>query len=1466
MKKVINAVALLILLCTFNYAWAVDPSFDSSNNPSDNELKILRITPEGNDVPAGQQVVFQFDRPVAPIGRMERDSKDIPVTIRPKLNCEWRWLNTSALACQLREEDKMKQATQYEVIIKPGIKTETGAVLKDEVTHSFITARPKVTYTQFVNWLSPGTPLIQVSFNQPVTKTSVEKSLTMTAREVKDSAAVGVVVYPDDMQREQPWWMMITNEDDNADDHSMVNDKLTNKDGEQARSVWVVEPKKELPLNSTIWFDVNPGLVSSEGGESGIENRTIVSFETYPEFKFIGLRCTPKGERLAEDIALETLIQSKEDQSFIKKCAPLSPVALLFSSPVKNSMVKNHVDFSPRLDGGRKDYDPWENTHDWTHLSSPHRTGRNYQVWLPELLKAYQKYTVKIDIKNIKDEFGRKLKNKADFDFFTDHREPNIKLNHDYAVLEKGVESDVPLYVTNLNKVIVTYNKLGDTSKGKDLTAEIAVRKVEDISYAIPLGVKKLIGDDTGILFGRVHPDPKPPVWYGDPQILAQVTPYQVHFKAGHFNSLVWVTTFESGKPVKGARVTLHKGSYENLSELENLKISATTNVNGLAELPGLAEIDPDLKIIYGGWRADRPCFFVKIEHKGDIAVLPLNSPFSITGSDVYPRLQRQGGHTHAWGTTAQGIYKLGDTIQFIIYVREQSNKKWVSPKKEGYQLQVFDPQNKIIYEIKDVILNEFGSFDGDFKVPEQGAVGWYQFKLMPVKGQEENYNSYAWSPMSVLVSDFTPAPFNVKTELNGELFKANDQVEITTIATLHSGGPFTEAEVRLTAKLNQEPFITDNPVASGFTFGSSSGKYLDTEQSNLLDIRGKLDDYGQYIEAFTLPETDIYYGSVVVESAVKDERGKFVASSTKANYAGRNRFVGLRNTSWLYERDKPAKLEALVVNQSGKLVPGVDISIAINHREYKASRVKGPGNAYLTQNIMEWVEETSCSLKSDKGASICEFVPKHPGYYQFVATIKDEKNREHKTVIDAWVIGKGSVVWDQTNDATLQIIPEQTKYKIGDTARYLIKNPFPGAKALVTIERYGILDSWIETLETSTPVIKVPIKPDYLPGFYLSVVAISPRVDKPLGPDKVDLGKPSYRMGYVSAKVADPYKEIEINVSTDKNTYKPREKVKAKIQINKKKLKSNERFEIAVAVVDESVLALNRSGDNYYDPYAGFNRLDDLDVNNYSLISRLVGRQKFEKKGANSGGGGGGETAYSELRNMFKFVSYWNPSIKPDSNGMATIEFEVPDNLTGWRILALAVTKDDRMGLGDANIKVNRPTEIRPVMPNQVIEGDEFKAGFNVMNRTDKLRNLKVNISVDGPLAKGSKKAFVYDIKIAPYKRENIWLPILTKGNGNLKFIVRAGDKLDADALEHSVPVNKRRSLETASTYGTIVSDGVSESVKVPEGIYTDVGSIGAVLSASVIGNLDGAFKYIKEYPYDCWEQRLTKAVVANS
>ncbi|MDX1502342.1 MAG: hypothetical protein R3325_08250 [Thermoanaerobaculia bacterium] len=98
-----TAAGLLLLLLLAPLAAA---------QPAEGPLRLLRIQPSGEDVPPGSQVVFQFDRPVVPLGRMARDASEVPISITPDPGCEWRWLDRSALACQLAEERPLAPATR----------------------------------------------------------------------------------------------------------------------------------------------------------------------------------------------------------------------------------------------------------------------------------------------------------------------------------------------------------------------------------------------------------------------------------------------------------------------------------------------------------------------------------------------------------------------------------------------------------------------------------------------------------------------------------------------------------------------------------------------------------------------------------------------------------------------------------------------------------------------------------------------------------------------------------------------------------------------------------------------------------------------------------------------------------------------------------------------------------------------------------------------------------------------------------------------------------------------------------------------------------------------------------------------------------------------------------------------------------------------------------------------------------
>lgn len=1400
------ALALLGLLANGSFAAFDSAEFNAGTGP----LQITRITPAGEDVPASRQIVFSFNRPVVPVGRMERDAAEIPVTIEPALDCEWRWLNTSALACQLTERAAMQPATRYRLTMQPGIQAEDGATLAAPVVHEFITQRPKLEWYQFHTWRAPGSPQIRVVFNQEVTRASVAEALQFRQ---------GGTGYPVQVEN------------------------LPYREATDTDRGWLVSPVTELPMDADASLHIAPGVVPAQGSERGIEQRLVVAFNTFPAFRFLGLRCQDNSDR-------PLTIAASDDT---RRCNPMANVGLIFSTPVIKEELKAHARLDPDLAGGREDYDPWANTYGYSRLNQPHRRGAEYIVWLPENLKAFETYRLSIDAA-LRDEFGRALPQAVDAPFLTDHRKPDFTLTHPVSVLESAIDSETPIVLNNIDALTLHYDALTPQGARQNQTRQVGLPAIVDIAYRHPLGVRELLDGQSGFVMGRV--DTRPPVSKGDQarRFHAQVTPFGVHAKAGHYNTLVWVTRLDDGQPVKDAKVTLLRTTFPGLATGGELLGEARTDAEGVAMLAGLNETDPRLEAMHN-WDDSRPHLFARIEQGGEMALLPLSHDYQTEPYWYGGDLRQRYGHLVSWGTTAQGVYKAGDTIQYKLYVRDQDNRSLVPAPRGAYTLKVVDPTGKTVHEEPDLTLNDFGAHHGEFTVSKNGAVGWYRFTL-----DADFDNAGELHPLRVLVSDFTPSPFRVSTTLNGEDFRQGDTLKVDTLASLHAGGPYADAEARITVQVNARSLNPRDPLAARFHFDT----YVmgQPERETLHEEIASVNAQGEHGLAIALPEARVLYGNLLVESAVRDDRGKYVGGFANAAYAGRDRYVGLKSEHWVQQEDEPASVQTLVVDHRGEPVADTPVEIVIRQRVTKATRVKGAGNAYLTRYVHEWEELSRCTLTPGTAGGDCAYTPQNAGLHQVVASIVDTRGLAHSTTLNQWVVGKGQVVWEDENDNRVDIVPEKDSYRVGDTARYLVKNPFPGAQALVSVERYGVIERWVQPLAGSTPVIEFTVTDDMLPGFYLSVTAMSPRVEKPMGEDgALDLGKPAMRTGWVQTTVMDDSKRLKVRVTPAAEEYRPRDTVHVTLAAAPVFGANDQPVELAVIALDESVFDLIQGGAGYFDPYPGFYRLEGRDLRDFNLLMRLVGRQLFEKKGANAGGDGGDSL---QMRSVFKYVGYWNPSLVLQPGEQKTVEFQVPDNLTGWRVLALAATPGDRLGLGQGTFRVNRPTELRPVMPNQVLAGDRFQAGFSVMNRTDRSRELNVTIHAEGPLA-GGVPLVTRRITAEPYARHTVYLPVATTRDGELRFTASAGDASDRDVLQHRLPVQRRGRLETAATYGATEAGEVVEAILFPEGMRGDTGRVGVTLAPSVIGNVEGAFEYMRDYPYSCWEQKLSKGTMAS-
>lgn len=1385
-------------------------------------VEVIRALPDGEGAANIRQISLLFNQKMVPLGRMERTAQELGITVSPEIKCQWRWLDPTSLACQLDDSESLKPANEYTLTLNPGLKSESGSKLAKPFVLKFSTARPKATYANFRTWTHPGNPQIHVSFNQ---KVKIDEAVRLMRLKMgQQTASVKQVIDP----------------------HT--------KDGMGV----IIEPVSPLPLDTDVQLSIVDGLVSLTGPLKGYAH-DVVKLRTFPEFQFTGIECQNEQGHGVSFTASGT-----------GQCSPLSGVRLMFTSPIQNKELKSKMKVTPPLAAAGKEEDVWQDDSYYNRLSSPHRAGGSYPVSLPRFLLANKDYHLKAD--DIRDQFDRKLKQPIDFKFKTTSRPSSMTLINRESVLERDEKTEVPVYVTNLNSITARFGLL--TTDGITTgTHTIKVPKFEDNAFAIPLEVRKMTKEKSGVIEGTLHPDP---TGHSSTSLrfASQVTSFQVVAKVGHLASVVWVTDLVTGQGVSGAKVTIHIVPNESVQIGQDL-VTGVTDKDGLVKLSG-----------YVTWPKldSNSSFAVRVVKNKDLALLPLTYTYTSnvsTGDEYYGDSGSDFGdwgdqardisnygspkwsYLQSWGATAQGLYKSGENVQYKFYVRDQSNRHLIPAPKESYEIVITDPKGDKAFKKSGVVLNEFGAFAGEFKLSPTAPVGWYNVMVTP------SYTSRRLRPFRFLVADFTPVPFKVEVQAVPKKVKPDDVLKIDTFATFHAGGPFGNAPARLVGLFNRQFYRSKNQAVSDFTFDSYTAGY---DQPEIFNEQKTLDAKGGLHHEYKVPKFNGNFGNILVEGAIQDDRGKNSANLTSVEYNGLNRRVGLKQTKWSNKVSEKVNILYTVVDENGDPVKGTDVTLVFKHQEIKSAKVKGAGNAYLTNYTTEYVDVGQCKGKSETKPSTCDFVPKKPGAYQAVATIADTVGRQHSVTAFLYVSGPGQVTWEYGQDQSIKIIPEKTDYNVGETAKFLVQNPYPGAKALITVERIGVIKSWTMEMKDSAQLIELPLEDDFVPGFHLTVSITSPRVkqSEPIG--QIDLGKPAARFGAVVVQVKDPYKQIKVQTKTDKTEYRPREKVK--VRLNAKPLHPRspaEPTELAVVVLDEAVLNLIRGQDKYFDIYQGFYDQTLWDVQVYSLINALVGRQKFEKKGASAGGAGGLSGPIS-VRDLFKYVAYWNPSLKPDKNGDASFDFTLPDNLTGWRVLTMAVTPTDRMGLGQGSFKTNKPTEIRPVLPNQVTEGDQFKAGFSILNRTDKTRKINWRIQAQGQVQSASPVLQTGVVELGSFERKSVFAEIkasqvkeMRDSKGEISFTVAAGDSVDKDGLSHIMPVHKKRSFETAAAYGTTTEKQVTESVLFPKEIYSDVGAVSVTLAPSVIANVEGAFRYIQNYPHLCWEQRLTKATMAS-
>ena len=134
---------------------------------AESSLFVRRMVPEGTEVKPTDKIVFEFSEPVVPLGKMERSDNQVPIDIKPRLNCQWRWLNQSSLGCFLSSNDGLKPSTSYQIDVLKGFTALSGAQMASKQSFVLETVRPEInpSYSRFIRYVNPERPQWNIYFN-----------------------------------------------------------------------------------------------------------------------------------------------------------------------------------------------------------------------------------------------------------------------------------------------------------------------------------------------------------------------------------------------------------------------------------------------------------------------------------------------------------------------------------------------------------------------------------------------------------------------------------------------------------------------------------------------------------------------------------------------------------------------------------------------------------------------------------------------------------------------------------------------------------------------------------------------------------------------------------------------------------------------------------------------------------------------------------------------------------------------------------------------------------------------------------------------------------------------------------------------------------------------------------------------------------------------------------------------------
>ena len=1395
--------------------------------PPDGPLRVTRYAPAGA-VPMAANLSITFSEPMVALGSTQDALQQRMIELTPQPEGRWRWLGTKTLIFE--PAVRFPAATRYQVVISAGVHAASGNTLEEKVSFEFETPPVKLLSNYPTGEAVDLTPLLFMSFDQRVDPKALIDAVRLEGR--------------------KPRKLRIATEKEIEADARVVQ---LIEDSEPGR--WVVlKPKSRLKPGRRFKVVVEEGARSAEGPRA-TERPQQFEFATYDELAVENYSCRDGGS-----------------------CAPGGHWWIRFNNPLDDGQ-EIELEIEPKLL--------------YQEVEVQGRT-----ISISGLMDAKTKYRLVVPA-DLRDHFGQTLGKNAEIEITTGPAARRLYgHNGDIVTIDPFGPAVLPIYSSNNKEISLrinrvepkdwhAFNKWNRTRvreegfAGGEVVNESWI-EVDDADQLTPVGIdfrphldgglghfvvwvetadrltaRKLLLDSTQ---GKGSLDRK-----GDQRRWArlpgselvywvQVTELGLTAMVDDTSLVSWVTSLRDGSPVAAAKVSIDPPVAEM----------------GLTDDSGIA----------------RQRFERSSEHDSVLVARRGRDSVLLRTYGAYYRGAHPGSERLLWyHFTDRGVYRPGEEVRLKGWMRsfDFGPKSTLSiPDRDLDRLDwmLRGPRGETIAEGSSSI-SALGGFDFVAKIPDESDLGSAMISLTPIKAGERLEESSHHG--SISIQEFRRPEFEVTAAFAAPETMLGDTAVVSVGAKYFAGGGLSMAPVNWDVSASFGSFSP--PHHDEYSFGPWipwwGGHSVYQPELETASHAAMTDAKGEHRLAVELVSLEQPRSVVIRATASVQDRNRQSWSDTSQSLVHpAELYVGLKAERTFVESGAPLDVENVVVSIGGERVSGIDVQLRVEEAE---SFVRNKAKKDEPPSVV-----AECATTSESEPASCRFEIDRGGSYRVIASIEDAAGRRNESELQFWVAGQNTSIARTLDREHVQLIPDRKEYQPGDVAEILVQAPFSPAEGLLILGHNGILGTETFQIKKSTHTLRIPIREAHLSGLNVAVELVGQSASNATSAKRPRV---AFAGGDINLAVPPRSRSLEVRAVAQQETLAPGSETVIDLHVADANGDAIEGAEVALIVVDESILALtdHTLGDplHYFYPpswdgYVGHHQRSQialtsaLDIDEMSVSGKRGGAQppeiafaadsvsalgsqgvaEFSRMAA---GSARRQRAPIQLRSEFSALALFAPLITTDVDGRATAALKLPDSVTRYRVMAVAVSGERLFGKGESQITARLPLMVRPSPPRFLNFGDRVELPIVLQNQTDDPLDVEVAVRAtnatfgedgSGAQSVGSK------VRVPPNDRVEIRFDAAPISAETARFQVAASTDSTSDASSFDFPVWTPATSEATATYGVIDEGAIAQPISPPASAWPQVGGLEITTSSTQLQALTDAMLYLNTYAFDCSEQ----------